>query len=101
MYVVVIGNHGNAISPLASLPPSLLPLFHPLVASFPQAHLLPPHSLRPPRASRPPATFKYMAEAQMVRRFSQNISQETFAEHEIWDPFSKLHPIHPYQQKAI
>ena len=23
----------------------------------------------------------------MVRRFSQNISQETFAEHEIWDPF--------------
>ena len=37
----------------------------------------------------------------MVRRFSQNISQETFAEHEIWDPFSKLHPIHPYQQKAV
>ena len=62
MYLVVVGNHGNAISPLASLPP-LLPLFHPLVASFPQAHLLPPHSLRPPRASRPPATFKYMAEA--------------------------------------
>ena len=36
-------------------------MFPPLVASFPQAHLLPPHSLRP-RASRPPATFKYMAD---------------------------------------
>ena len=59
MYEVVAGNHVNSISPLTSRPP-LIPLFPPLVASFPQAHLLPPHSLRP-RASRPPATFKYMS----------------------------------------
>ena len=57
MFAVVIGNHGNSVSPLASLPPSLLPLFPPVVASFPQARLLPPDSLRP-RASRPLATVK-------------------------------------------
>ena len=59
MYEVVTGNHVNSISPLTSRPP-LIPLFPPLAASFPQAHLLPPHSLRP-GASRPPATFKYMS----------------------------------------
>ena len=66
MYVEVIGSHGNAISPLASLH-SLLPLFPPRVASFPQAHLLPPLSLRSPRVSRPPATCKYMAEEKLKR----------------------------------
>ena len=57
MFAVVIGNHSNAVSPLASLPASLLPLFPPVVASAPQAHLLPPHFLHS-RASRPPATVK-------------------------------------------
>ena len=66
MYVEVIGSHGNAISPLASLH-SLLPLFPPRVASFPQAHLLPPLSLWSPRASRPPGTCKYMAEEKLKR----------------------------------
>ena len=41
------------------------------------------------------------AEVWRVYTFLQNISQEAFAEHEIWDPFSKLHPMHPCQQKAM
>ena len=75
MFAVVIGNHGNAISPLASLPPSLLPLFPPLVASVPQARLLPSHFLRPPRASRPPATFKYSGSWKGLHIFTEHISR--------------------------
>ena len=79
MYVEVIGSHGNAISPLASLP-RLLPLFPPRVASFPQAHLLPPLSLRSPRASRPPATFKYMAAGKLKRWqiFTEHVSTNLY-----------------------
>ena len=66
MYVEVIGSHGNAISPLASLP-RLLPLFPLRVASFPQAYLLPPLSLRSPRVSRPPGTCKYMVAWKLKR----------------------------------
>ena len=75
MYAVVIGNHGNAVSPLASLPASLLPLFPPVVASFPQARLLPPDSLRPPRASHPPATFKYSGSWKGLHIFTEHISR--------------------------
>ena len=74
MYAVVIGNQSNAISPLASLSPSLLSLFPPLVASFPQARLLPPDSLCP-RASRPPATFKYSGSWKGLHIFTEHISR--------------------------
>ena len=75
MYVEVIGSHGNAISPLASLP-RLLPLFPLRVASFPQAHLLPPLSLRSPRVSRPPGTCKYMVAWKLKRWqiFTEHVS---------------------------
>ena len=76
MYVEVIGSHGNAISPLASLP-RLLPLFPLRVASFPQAHLLPPLSLRSPRASPPPpGTCKYMVAWKLKRWqiFTEHVS---------------------------
>ena len=74
MYAVVIGNQSNAISPLASLPPSLLSLFPPLVASFPQARLLPPDSLCP-RASHPPVTFKYTGSLKGLHIFTEHISR--------------------------
>ena len=35
-----------------------------------------------------------------VRKSSQNMFQQTFAEHEIWVPFRKLHPMPLCQQKA-
>ena len=76
MYVEVIGSHGNAISPLASLP-RLLPLFPLRVASFPQAHLLPPLSLRSPRVSPPPpGTCKYMVAWKLKRWqiFTEHVS---------------------------
>ena len=97
MYVEVIGSHGNAISPLASLP-RLLPLFPLRVASFPQAHLLPPLSLRSPRVSRPPGTCKYMV-AWKLKRW-QIFIEHVSTKHEIWVPFRKLHDMPPYQQKA-
>ena len=75
MYVEVIGSHGNAISPLASLP-RLLPLFPLRVASFPQAYLLPPLSLRSPRVSPPPGTCKYMVAWKLKRWqiFTEHVS---------------------------
>ena len=35
-----------------------------------------------------------------VGRSSRNTFQQTFAEHEMWVPFRKLHDMPPYQQKA-
>ena len=37
----------------------------------------------------------------MARRSSQNMSRKACAEHEIWDPFSKLHPMQLSGKKAM
>jgi hypothetical protein len=37
----------------------------------------------------------------MARRSSQNMSRKACAEHEIWDPFSKLHPMQLSGRKAM